>query len=269
MAVYSEFYQHSNFGGTLEAFNLDNNYRYFWIKFGSALRNQISSIRGHASGGFKGNLFTMSEDHFSGKLISLNMEDGWTSWWSYVGDNYNDDIESALLVNRNHNETIIELKDLIMRDFISGFDEETSGTPVSRKGDPVIFTTFWPGFAPDRNFVSIEQNLNVEIDWWPDYDAQVRYDIYLYLNSNGNVWGYSYYPYVWVEGGIFSNKIFNELYPKLKNGADSLTKKIQTKLSLLSFKKFRGLYLLPGKKPSGNFGDFGHTRDNSTLVLVE
>ncbi len=132
----------------------------------------------------------------------------------------------------------------------------------------MVYTTFWPGFAPDRNFVSIEQNLNVAIDWWPDYDAQVRYDIYLYLNANGNVWGYSYYPYVWVEGGIFSGKIFNELYPKLKEGAHTLTQKIQSKLSLLSFKKFSGLYLLPGNKPSASFGDYGHTRDNSTLVLV-
>lgn len=269
MSVYAEFFEHKDFGGSSESFYLNNSYRYWWIKFGSTFGNRISSFRGHAANGFNGNLFTMSQNNFSGKLISLNMSEGSTSWWNWVGSNYNDDIESALLVNRNKNEMLIELKTLILSDFISGLDDATSGTPVSRKGDPVVYTTFWPSFASDRNFVSIEQNLNVAIDWWPDYDAQVRYDIYLYLNGNGNVWGYSYYPYVWVEGGIFSRKIFNELYPKLKEGATTLTQKIQRKLSLLSFKKFNGLYLLPGNKPSANFGDYGDTRYNSTLVLVE
>ena len=268
MAVHAEFYKHQNLTGNLEAFNLNNNYRYFWIKFGSTLSNEITSMRGYANGGFKGNIFTMSNNDFSGKQISLNMNEGWTSWWNNVGSAFNDDIESALIVNRNYNETVIELRDLILPDFLSAFDEKTKGTPVSRKGDASVFTTYWPGFAPDKIFVSIEQNLNVEIDWWPDYDAQVRYDIYLYLNSKGNIWGYSYYPAVWVEGGIFSSKIFNELYPKLKDGAHALTEKIQAKLSLFNYKTFRGLYLLPGKQPSGGFGDFGNTRDNSTLVLV-
>lgn len=269
MAVFSEFFKHRDFNGNLETFTLNNNYRYWWIKFGSTLRNEISSLRAHAYGGLKGNLYAMSENNFSGKYVSLNMQAGWTSRWNYIGDSFNDDIESALLINRSPREMEIELKDLIVPDFLEGFDAETRGTPVTRKGDPKVFTTFWPGFAPDRNFVSIEQDLNVEVDWWPDYSAQVRYDIYLYLNSSGNVWGYSYYPYVWVEGGIFSKKIFNELYPKLKNGAHTLTEKIQAKLSLLSFRRFRGLYLLPAGKPSANFGDRGHTKDNSTLVLVE
>ncbi len=41
MAVYSEFFKHSNFGGNSESFLLNNNWRYYWIKFGSALGDEI------------------------------------------------------------------------------------------------------------------------------------------------------------------------------------------------------------------------------------
>ena len=68
-------------------------------------------------------------------------------------------------------------------------------------------------------FVSIEQDLNVELDWWPDYDAQVRYDIELVLTADGHIDGYVAWVYVWVEGGIFSGDIFDSLQPQLVAGA--------------------------------------------------
>jgi hypothetical protein len=266
MSVHTEFYKDINFGGAVDTF--DSNYRYFWIKFGSSFKNEISSFRANAYGGFNGNVYGMTENNFLGNYASLNMQENSTSWWSNVGGALNDDIESALLINRNKDELVMELKSYIIPDFISGMDEKLSGTQVSREGDPRIYTTFWPGYDSSKNFVSIEQNLHVSIDWWPDYEAQVRYDIYLYLDGAGHINGYVAWVYVWVEGGIFSGKIFNDLQPKLLAGASTITEKIQSKLSLLSFAKFNGLYLLPGPKPSNSFGDMGDTKSNSTLVLI-
>lgn len=268
MSVHAEFYKDSNFGGSVDIINLDNIHRYHWVKFGSNFKNEISSFKGHAFGGFNGNVYGMTKNNFLGKYASVNIKENWTSWWSYVGGALNDDIESALLINRNKNELILEIKDYIVPDFISGMDDKLRGTQVSRRGDPRIFTTFWPGYDSSKNFVSIEQDLHVEIDWWPDYDAQVRYDIYLYLDSAGHVNGYVAWVYVWVEGGIFSGRIFSELQPKLVAGASTITEKIQNKLSIFSFARFNGLYLLPGPKPSGSFGDIGDTKSNSTLVLI-
>ena len=268
MAVYAQFYEHSNFGGAMESFTLNDNWRYWWIKFGSTLDNEISSLRANAFDGFNGNVYGLTESNFLGNYASLNMREGWTSWWNFVGGSLNDDIESALLINRNKDELVIGLKDQIAETFTSGFDKAVEGTQVSRTGEPRIYSTFWPGYDPTKTFVSIEQNLNVALDWWPDYDAQVRYDIYLYLDGGGHVQGYVAWVYVWVEGGVFSGDIFNSLQPQLVSGASTLTAQIQKKLAALTAFSFRGLYLLPGPPPSSSFGDEGDARSDSTLALV-
>jgi len=267
MAVHTDFYKDINFGGDVDSFTLDDNWRYWWIVFGSQFTNNISSFRSTAYDGFDGNTFAFTENHFLGTYLSLNMQEGWTSWWSYVGDSLNDQIESALLVNRNKNELVVGLKDQIADDFKTGMDAQLAGTQVSRNGDPRIYTTFWPGYDPGKMFVSIEQGLNVAVDWWPDYDAQVRYDIELALDGAGTVQGWVAWVYVWVEGGIFSGDIFDSLQPQLVNGASTLTTKIQEKLAIFSSFHFSSLYLLPGTPPSSSFGDIRDAKSDSTLVL--
>jgi hypothetical protein len=267
MAIHTDFYIDINFGGSVDSFTLDNSWRYSWVVFGSKFRDNISSFRSTAYDGFNGNAYAFTGNHFLGGYLALNMSDGGTSWWNYVGSALNDKIESAILVNRNSNELVVGLKEQIADDFVTGMDEQLAGTQVSRNGDPRIFTTFWPGYDPDKSFVSIEQDLNVALDWWPDYDAQVRYDIYLYLDNVGTVRGYVAWVYVWVEGGIFSGDIFESLQPRLVSGADTLTSRIQEKLAIFSSFHFSSLYLLPGPRPSGNFGDIHDAHEDSTLVL--
>jgi hypothetical protein len=268
MSVYAEFYEHKDFGGYMESFTLNNSWRYQWIRFGSKLGDEISSLRATASLGFDGNTYGFTQGDFLGRYAALNMAEGWTSWWSYVGGALNDDIESAILVNRNKNELVIGLKDQIADSFASGIDDALAGTQVSRKGSPRVFSLFWPGHDPGKIFMSIEQDLNVALDWWPDYDAQVRYDIEISLNSAGNVQAHVAWVYVWVEGGIFSGDIFDSLQPQLVNGAGALNTQLQSKLAALSAFSFAGLYLLPGSPPSTSFGDIADAKDNSTLVLV-
>ena len=103
MAVFCEFFEHSNFAGDSVSYIADNNWRYHWVKFGSALGNEITSLRANAYSGTGGNVYGFSERDFLGSFASLNMAQGWTCWWSNVGGAMNDDIESALLVNRNSN----------------------------------------------------------------------------------------------------------------------------------------------------------------------
>ena len=268
MAVYSEFYKDINLGGSMESFTLDDNWRYWRIHFTGNWNDEISSLRANAYAGYNGNVYAFTEGNFLGEFAALNMDEGWTSWWSFVGGDMNDRISSAILVNRNKDELVISLKDQIASTFISGMDDALRGTQVSRKGDPRVYSLLWPGNDPTRKFVSIEQDLNVALDWWPDYDAQVRYDIYLYLDGNGSVQGYVAWVYVWVEGGIFSGDIFNSLQPKLVAGASTLTSQLQTKLAAFADFKFSGLYLLPGPPPPHSFGEILDAKSDSTLVLV-
>ena len=273
MAVYAEFFKHANFSGYSESFTLGNSSRYLWIKFGSKLRDEITSMRANAYSGFDGNVYGFTGNDFLGDYASLNMSEGWTCWWSNVGSKLNDDIESALLINRNKSEFAVELKDQIAGVFKSKLDEKLAGTQAHRSGEPRVFSLFWPSFDPTKKLVRIEQDLRVELDWWPDYDATIRYDIYLYLSSDGKVKGYVKWAHTWVEGGIFSGDILDELHPKVVAGAADLNSELQNKLSLFSAFTFRSLYLLPGPQPpmpppSSNFGRIGNAKDTSTLVRV-
>lgn len=269
MAVFAEFYQHINFGTPVSTYNLTNEFRYYRIRFNSTLRNEVSSMRANAYAGTNGNVYAFTGRNFLGDYASLNMRDGWTSWWSYVGDRINDDLESAIIVNRNASgELMILPGEQIGPAFVEQIDEALRGTPVSRRGEPRIYSLFWPAHDPGRIFVSIEQDLNVAIDWWPDYDAQVRYDVRLYLTPEGRLDGYVAWTYVWVEGGIFSDDIFDALQPPLVAGAAVLTQALRERLALLERLRFQTLYLLPGPIPSENFGDMRNAKDGSTLVLV-
>lgn len=268
MAVYSEFYKDINFGGTLETFTLDDNWRYYRIHFTGNWNDTISSLRANAYAGFNGNTYAFSDDNFVGKFAALNMDEGWTSWWSYVGDAMNDTISSAILVNRNKNELVINVYDQVAPVFISGMDNALKGTQVSRRGDPRIYSTFWPGYDPTKKFVSIEQDLTVSVPHWFDYDAQVRYDVYLYLDGRGSVQGYVAWIYVWVEGGILSGDIFNSLQPKLVAGASTLTSQLQSLLAAFANFTFSSLYLLPGPPPPHAFGEILDAKSGSTLVLA-
>jgi hypothetical protein len=269
MAIFAEFYKHIDFGTPVETFTLDNNWRYYWISFGSTLGDEISSLRANAYSGTNGNVYGFTERNYLGNYASLNMADGATSWWSFVGSALNDDIESALLVNRyRRGEIVISLREQIADEFATRLDERLSGTQVSRKGEPRIFNLFWPGHDPGKIFLSIEQDLEVALDWWPDYDAQVRYDIEIYLTPQRKIDGYVSWVYVWVEGGVFSGDIYDELQPQLVNGASTLTESIRSKLAQFSLFTFADLYFLPGPPPSAEFGDIRNAKDGATLVLV-
>ena len=278
MTVNCTFYEHSNFNGRSENFFLNDSWRYWWIKFGSPLRNEITSFRANAGGGYAaGNVYGFTSRDFKGDFASLNIPRGWISWWSNVGGAMNDDIESALLINRNEDEQVLEVADLIRDPFIGQLDEALAGEDVSRSGDPKIFANFWPSHDPNRKFVSIEQKLRVHINWWPDYDAKIRYDIYLYLDGN-EVKGYVAWASTWVEGGIFTGKILDQLHPKVVDGMRPLNDELERQLPLLSLialvrGPFRRLYLLPGQEPimpppNSNFGRIGNYAEDCCLVIT-
>lgn len=278
MSVDCTFYKHSNFGGDSRAYSLSNSWRYWWIKFGSPLKNEITSFRATASGGYDGNVYGFTGSNFKGDFAALNMAEGWTCWWSNVGSAMNDDIESALLINRSKDEFVLELADMIIDPFRDGLDDALAGEDAQRSGNPRIYANFWPSHDPSRKFVSIRQDLRVNIDWWADYDARMRYDIYFYLHSSTEVRAYVAWASTWVEGGIFSSKILNQLHPQIVSGASQMNAELASQLPLLGLVAlFRGpfqrLYLLPGPEPdmpppSSNFGRIGNYTEDCCLVLT-
>lgn len=277
MTVFGEFFQHNNFLGNSYSAELTNNWRYWWVKFGGNLSNEISSMRARAYGGRTGNAYGFTRNDFLGEMATLNMGEGWTCWWSSLGSDMNDDIESGLLVNRSQNEIELNMNDVLRDAFRDAFDEAVAGTQVSRKGDPKIYSVFWPSWDSSRKFVRIEQNMNVALDWWPDYDAQVQYDIYFCV-VGGQVRASVARTHTWVEGGIFSGTIIDDLHPQMVTGADALDDQLENGLGLLNLLGsigggFNSVYLLPGNPPAmtppvSNAGRQGSAYENSTVVLT-
>jgi len=277
MTVFGEFFKDGNFSGSRYTAELTNNWRYYWMKFGSDLKNEVSSMRARSYDGRSGNAYGFTSNDFSGDMATLNMANNWTCWWSSLGAAMNDDIESALLINRSTDEIELNMSSLLQTSFATAFDAATTGTEVSRSGDPKVYAVFWPSWDGSRKFVRIEQNMTVDINWWPDYEAQVQYDIYFYV-SGGQVRAHVARTRTWVEGGIFSNSIKNELHPKMVAGTSDLNDKLTSGLGLLNGLSslrggFRSVYLLPGNAPSmppppGNGARMGSAYESSTVVLT-
>jgi len=268
MSVHAEFFKGHHLTGSVFTHTQNNSHRYFWVKFGKHFRNQISSMRAHAFNGSGANVYGMSESNFLGKFVSLNVKNNNTNSWNFVGDAIDNDIKSALLIRRSANEVTIELKKQIIPDFIKGFDKRAKGTKLSRIGEPKVFATFFPSYDPHKSFVSIEQHLNVQLDNWPDYNALVRYDIWIHLNEFNNIRGHVAKTYVWVEGGAFTHQVFKAISPPLADAWLDITDQVKEKLEPFDNVVFKDVYLLPGPAPKGRIGDTGDTKSNCTLVLV-
>jgi hypothetical protein len=277
MTVISQFYQHANFAGHAETFTTFTGSRWHWIKFGSALRNRVSSLRSNVVSRRAANVYGFTNNNFTGAFASLNVPTGWTCWWSYVGGALNDDIESALILRRDAKEMVQALKALIVPDFKTQFDAQAAGTQARRNGDPVVYGVFFPSYDPGSMLVRIEQNLTIELDCWWDYDARVRFDIQFRLIGN-QLDAYCKWFWVWVEGGVFSGRIFDELEPRMRDACAVLTTKLREKLALINLGaalagyRFGSVYILPGSPPSfppgGPFGRIGNSREDCCLVLT-
>ena len=277
MTVVTEYFEHSNFGGASESFTTFTGSRWHWIKFGGLLNNKVSSLRSNAISGRAVNVYGFQHNNFTGDFASLNVPSGWTCWWSYVGSQMNDDIESALMIRRDAREIVQPLRALIIPDFQAEFDKEAAGSEASRNGDPRIYGVFFPSYDPLAMLVGIEQNLNIELDCWWDYDARVQFDLEFRLVGN-QIDGFCKWFWVWVEGGIFSGRIFSELEPRMRAACGTLTAKIREGLALLNLGaalagyRFGAIYVLPGAEPGfppgGPFGRVGNSHEDCCLVVT-
>jgi len=223
--------------------------------------------------GHRGNAYAFENLNFDGRFAALNVGGGHNSaWWSYFGDTFNDRVSSSLVIAREPQTVEIEvpLRQLISPQFVSIFDAETAGTQLSRDGDPRVYGTFFPSDAEGRFFATVDQDLDVEINNWPDYNANVRYDIEFYLSNSGRLHGQAARSHVWVESGIFSGSVHDRIAPRLHAAKSRFTSAIEAQLGLFSNRSFSAAYLLPGPVPDMNkFGFFARHDDDVVLVVVD
>ena len=268
MSVMATLWEHRDFQGFSKTSN-SGNFRYFWNRWG-ATNDVFSSMRAWSLG-HRGNAYAFEHINFDGRFAALNVGGAFTSsWWSYFGDSFNDKVSSSLIVAREPqaNEIEVPLRQQVASRFRALFDAQTAGTKLSRRGDPRVYGTFFPGYDISKVFATIDQDLTVQLDNWPDYDANVKYDIEFFL-VNGRLRGVCQWSHVWVESGIFSGAVHDRIAPGLHGAKGQLTAAIQAQLDLFGSRVFRFVYLLPGPIPDMNqFGFFANHTDDVILVVV-
>jgi hypothetical protein len=205
-------------------------------------------------------------------------------------------LSSSLIVARGPQsvETEVPLRDNVASQFATIFDTKTQDKPVSRDGDTRVYATYFPSFDPDRAFATIDQALTVQVRiplkttitiWnpfgddfeieidlgrlrWSDYDARVQYHVTFFV-TNGRLHGEVAWVTVWVESGLLSKNVFDDLQPSLVEAAGDVTAAIESALALFARRRFADAYLLPGPPPDMALAGFkARYDDDVTLVVV-
>ena len=155
-------------------------------------------------------MILFQNDRFFGRFTGIRTNSDPTQQVSvsYVGDFINDRTSSLLLVRRAAKEELRALGDPISKavitDIIGGVKKIKRLT-----GDPIFTWDMWPTGGddhpndPDKRFVQIKIPVEIEVNNWFNYDAEIWLWFYLYLSA-GYLAGYLAYYGAEVEGGLIS-----------------------------------------------------------------
>lgn len=267
--IWSRLYRHSNYGGRSFFVFHGPGWVYRLVRVSSLsavnLNDRISSLytaaSAHEAGG---EVILFQHDRYVGRYARFGGTPGTTVWTSYVGGFINDRTSSILVARRFNpeKEVSIALGSLGLRDEIAGFAGAVAR--VSLRGDPIITWDMWPPFSPSRRFIYVRVPVRVDVPNWFDYDAEIRYWIYLYVDGAGALHGYVNWYGAWVEGGILTGKILDRIMDALPGTLGEINTRLSDALSLATLLgPLERQYFLPGTA-----GSTGHTEDDVTIVLV-
>ena len=217
-------------------------------------------------GDFNGNYLQLTNRRSSGSELDVN---------AFSSLAFNNDAHSMLLIaaRRETDEFRISFRDIFLDQWRSILDSQLSGSRASRNGDPPLTWELWPigisHLSSSQQYLKIHQRLRVDIPWWPDYDASITYHIRLYLDGGGHLRAYVARWAYWVESGVKSGQIADQLEPQVIAGMNTLNSELGDQLAILSGFEFEDLYYLPGdqvsRAPTGT--RTGTTFDDVTIVL--
>lgn len=269
-SIWSRLYEHSDYEGASYFVNHEPGFVYRRIRKSSLngvhLNDRISSLYVDASSTeVGGKVILFQNDRFGGRYAIFPTTPGNPDervWTHYVGDFMNNKTSSILVVRQYENELAFSLGSLGLRDDI---EELVGDVPdISPRGNPIITWDMWPSFSSGRRYVYLRIPVEVEIDNWPDYDAEIRLWIYLYVNDGGSLRGFVDWYGAWVEAGIKSGRVADGIMDALPERLPDIQVRLDDALNLAAlFEPFERQYFLPGTA-----GSTGHTEDDVTLVLV-
>ncbi len=271
-SIWSRVYRHANYGGNSAFLHHGPGwvYRLFYSGFLHSvnLHDRISSLYIDASRGETAGLAVLFQhNRFRGRYAMFPTTAGdptQRNRISYVGSFINDRTSSILIVRRFNNELTIPFVSSYPGDLRHEIRDFVNSVPrISPRGTPVITWDVWPDFDR-RRFIYIRIPIRVDVPHWFDYDAEVRYWIYPYVNSADTLRAYIAWYGAWVEGGVKTGSIMDQLMDNIPSSFSSVNSMLNQGLDMINmFRPFRRQYFLPGAASSQ-----GHTNDDITLVLV-
>ena len=284
LSVLASVYQHANQSGRVALYGVGRSARYqrapesdlinrgLWREISSA--TLYSSRDAHTTlllFGFPFGLVNLPD--YSGRFVQFTNPGSGSELDINVPAGLNDLTDSMLLVATNRaTETRLSYRDLFLDRWKTTIDGKLSGG-AKRAGDPVLTWEMFPRaishLDPNRTYLKVHQKLDIEIDWWPDYEASITYHIFLHLDGGGRLRGFVARWAYWIEGGAKSDDIEDRLAPAVIAGMTDLDGQLSSLLGALPF-TFRDLYYLPGRQlsPAGAGTLTGWTTDDVTIVLA-
>jgi hypothetical protein len=274
--IWYKAYEHADFGGRSFFTDMTPGWGY-WRQpdFGAiGMNDLISSIACNSSlNEVGGSVVLFEHARYFGRYQNYGLIPGRRLDIHYVGNDFNDITSSALIIRRFPKETRpVTLSSLVPQSAIADI---VNATPRVRPAGDVIFTwDMWPtgGSSNDphpndigRTFIYVNVPINVLTPWpFPDYYAQVRYWIYLYVDSTGKMQGYVAYWGYYVESGIISGTVAAGLRDAIPRTIPQVNSLIARALGVANLgSPYSYVYYLPGR-----FNVAGNVSDDVTIVAV-
>jgi hypothetical protein len=147
---------------------------------------------------------------------------------------------------------------------------------AKRYGDPVLTWEMFPkGISyldENRMYLKVHQKLDIEINWWPDYEASITYHLFLHLDGAKHLKGYVARWAYWIEGGAKADNIEEKLKPAVISGMNTFNTELSKQLNALSPFTFSDLYYLPGNQtgpvPTGRQERLDHGRRDDRVAAL-
>ncbi|HWA95041.1 MAG TPA: hypothetical protein VG844_10620 [Terracidiphilus sp.] len=219
-----------------------------------------------------GRLFLFQNARFFGRYVGLDANSGQSTSLSSMDSFMNDRTSSVLIYRKSPNEISSALSSVVSTSTIKNLI--SSQKKLSPRGEPVLTWDLFPdgkdGHPNEtgKMYIYIRIPVSVAVDHWFDYDAEIRYWIYLYIDQNGQLQASLDYYGAWVEGGLITSHVLDGLMAPdgIPSSIDQVRNLLATATSSVNMLSgpFMSVYLLPGRNEAK-----GNTDDDVTVVLVE
>jgi hypothetical protein len=275
--IWYTVYEHADFGGRSSFTDMSPGWGY-WRQpfFGNVgMNDMISSLAfGESQNEVGGAIVLFEHARYFGRYRVYIPTPGQSTSIHYVGNDFNDIASSALIIRRFARETQpVSLGALVPKSKITDI---INATPKVRPaGDPVFTWDMWPTGASgsdwhpndvNKAMIYINVPIMVHTPWpWPDYYAQARYWIYLYVDGGGSIQGYVAYWGYYVESGTISGDVAAGLRDAIPGTIPQVNGLVTNALALANVGgPYQYVYFLPGR-----FQLAGDVSDDVTIVAVK